>query len=478
MKQFERGYFVFLVLVFSAVFLTVISTLAGFIFIEKKVSLADENREKALHVAEAGLEYYKWHLAHFPTDLKDGTSGAGPYVHTVPDPEGGTLGSFSLVITGASYCGTVASVTIASTGWSAANPALKRTLVAVYQRPSVAQYSTIVDANVWAGSDRIIQGPYHGNGGVRMDGTHNATVSSGVATWLCTSQFGCSGNQTQNGVFGAGSTPSLWSFPVPPVDFDGLSVDLAQLKGYATSSGIYLGPSGAYGWRITFKSDGSIDARKVTDATQVWGYSTDDGWQQERSVIATVGSVTNYAVPTSCPIIFVEDNVWVDGVVSGKPVITAANVTTAGVDKSVIVNGNLTYAHTSGDGITVIGEDNVLIGLATPDTMEIHGVFIAQNGRFGRNHYCQNECDGSHSGSEGLPSALDQYVTRATLSTFGTVVSRGRVGTKWTSGSPPVFISGYAQRNDSYDRSLAVSPPPFTPSTSDDFEFSSWQEQQ
>jgi lipoprotein-anchoring transpeptidase ErfK/SrfK len=62
---------------------------------------------------------------------------------------------------------------------------------------------------------------------------------------------------------------------------------------------------------------------------------------------------------------------------------------------------------------------------------------------------------------------LDQYVTRSTLNTNGTVVSNGRVGTKWTSGG--TFVSGYSQRNDTYDRTLAQNPPPFTPTTSDDF---------
>jgi hypothetical protein len=471
MTRTSRGYFTLLVLVFAAVFFTLVSALAGFIFVEKRANLAEENRQKALNIAEAGLEYYKWHLAHFPNDLQDGTNHAGPYAHAYQDPASGTIGTFSLDIQGQNFCGSVNSVTITSTGWSVNDASYKRILIATYARPSVADYSTIVDANVWAGADRIIQGPYHSNGGIRMDGTHNAPVTSGVATWICTSQFGCSGNQTQNGVFGAGSNPSLWNYPVPPVDFNGITVDLTHLKGYATSSGgVYLAPSSNYGWYLTFNSNGTFTAKKVTSITTVWGYSTDTGWVQENSVMAGTGSPTTYTIPATCPVVFAEDNVWVDGVVSGKVVLAAADVTNANVDRSVILNGNLTNANQSGDGITVIGENNNLVGLATPDTMTIRGIFIAQKGKFGRNHY---EASGTH----GLPSALDGYVTRSVLNTFGTVVSKGRVGTKWTSGSPPVFVSGYAQRNDSFDRALSAAPPPFTPSTSSDFIFKSWQEQ-
>lgn len=469
--MYKRGYFTLLVLVFAAVFFTLVSALAGFIFVEKKVSLAEENRQKALNIAEAGLEYYKWHLAHYPNDLKDGTNQSGPYAHAYQDPASGTMGTFSLDIQGQKFCGSVNSVTITSTGWTVDDPTYKRTLVATYARPSVADYSTIVDANVWAGADRVIQGPYHSNGGIRMDGTHNAPVTSGVATWICTSQFGCSGNQTKDGVFGAGSNPSLWNFPVPPVDFNGITVDLIHLKGYATSSGgVYLAPSGTYGWYVVFNADGTITARKVTGVTTVWGYSTDNGWLQENTVMASTGSATTYTIPTTCPVVFVEDNIWVEGSVSGKVILAAADVTSANVDRSAIVSGNLVYAHSSGDGLTLLGEKDVLVGLKTPDTMTMRGVFIAQKGKFGRNHY-------EASGTYGLPASLDPYVTRSVLNTIGTVVSKGRVGTKWTSGSPPVFVSGYAQRYDSFDRTLSAMPPPFTPSTSADFVFKSWQEQ-
>jgi len=462
----SRGYFVLLVLVFSAVFLTLISALAGFIFIEKKVQIAKEQREQALHIAEAGLEYYRWFLAHNPDDLTDGTGQPGPYEHDIADPEGGMLGTLSLQIGGDTFCGQITSVLIESTGWTAANPAYKRTLTARHMRPSVADYSTIVNSNVWAGADRIITGPYHSNQGVRMDGTHNADVSSGVSSWLCTATFGCSPSQTKNGVFGSGSNPALWKYPAPPIDFAGLTVDLSDLQGYAMSSGVYIPPSGKYGWHITFNADGTVSARKVNGTIQIWGYTIENGWQKERSVMSNTQAVTTYTVPPDCPVVFVEDDVWLDGVVSGQATLAAADVDTPNVDRSIILNNNITYANPKGDGLTAIGENDVLVGLQTPDTMTINGVFIAQLGRFGRNHYSTTY----------LPSSLDQYVTRATLNTNGTVVSNGRVGTKWTSGGS--YVSGYNQRNDTYDIELAKNPPPFTPATSDDFKFVEWREQQ
>lgn len=468
-----RGYFTVLVLVFTSVFIVMLSALSGYIFVEKKVEIAKESRSKAFQMAEAGLEYYRWHLAHWPNDLKDGTNAAGPYVHAVTDPESGIIGYYSLDISGGTFCGKTNTVEITSTGWTTAEPNYKRVLFARYTKPTVAQYSTVTNSNVWVGSDRVISGPYHSNGGIRMDGTHNADVTSGLATWSCTSSFGCSPTVNQNGVFGAGGPQNLWKFPVPTVDFNGITVDLANMKGYATSSGIYVAPSGGYGWRVTFKDNGTMELRKVVGTTQVWGYSIENGWVQERTVMSNVQNETTSVILPSCPVIFVEDNVWLDGVVAGRVTLAAADVITAGVDRSVILNGNITYASTSGNGLTVVAEKDITVGLQVPDVMTINGVFIAQKGRFGRNHYCESDCT-STAGNQGLPGSLDQYVIRTSLTTNGTVVSNGRVGTKWTSGS--TFISGFNNRYDNFDRALSEYPPPFTPAISDDYEFVRWSD--
>lgn len=474
MKKTSRAHFVLLVLVFSAVFMALIATLSGFIFVQKKVQLAEVNKQKAQNLAEAGLEYYRWHLAHYPDDLQDGTGTAGPYVHTVTDPEGGVVGTYSLEIGGTTACNELTDITITSTGASANDTTYKRKLIARYAKPTVADYSTITNSNVWVGNDRVISGPYHSNGGIRMDGTHNATVSSGVSTWSCTSSFGCSPTSNQNGVFGSGGPSSLWQFPAPQVDFNGITVDLNKIKNHATSSGTYIPPSGGYGYRVTFNADGTVNIRRVVGTTQVWGYSLENDWVQERTVMSNVQAQTLYTIDADCPIIFVEDNVWVEGTVSGKIVLAAANLITPGAERSAIINDNITYASATGNGLTLIGERDILIGLQVPDVMTINGIFIAQNGKFGRNHYCQNDCS-TTSGNQGLPGSLDPYVLRNTLTTNGTVVSNGRVGTKWTSNG--TFVSGFSQRYDNFDRNLSSNPPPFTPVTSDDYKFIIWQDQ-
>ncbi len=135
-------------------------------------------------------------------------------------------------------------------------------------------------------------------------------------------------------------------------------------------------------------------------------------------------------------------------------------------DHSIILHDNITYA-TSSAGLLAVAEEDVLVGLVVPDDMELNGIFIAQNGRFGRNHY-------RTWGSYDVEWFHNSYVTRDELTINGTIVSNGRVGTKWTSGG--TFISGFDTRYNSYDRFLVDNPPPLAPNTSEDYKFVEWRE--
>jgi hypothetical protein len=488
MMRNSRGFSVILVVVFSAVFLTITTSLVGFIFIQQRSQLSKANGERARQIAEAGLDYYKWFLAHYPDDLTDGTGQPGPYEHAYTDPETGEVGSFSLSIEGTEYCDILSSADITSEGWVDDDPTIKRTVYGRYARPSVAEHAYILNSNVWAGADRVIIGPYHSNGGIRMDGDNRSTVSSGLLTWSCTSTFGCSPASTTPGVWGAGDHPELWEYPVPPIDFAGISVDLSQLKTVAQSSGIYLPQDTANlsqwnnnqrGYRLVFQSNGTVTVYRVNGTSWIWSYnlsnnqSQDEGHVREYDVITSQTSsgvgLGNRTIPSDCPIIFVEGKVWVEGTVEGKVTIASANLIDANIVHDVVLSSNLMYATTTGseDGITVIGERSVRIPLLSPQNMDLQGIFIAQTGNFGRNHY-------KTSGSYDVPSSYDSYVQQGILNLGGTIVSNGREGTRWTTNGS--FSSGYSQRNNTYDRNLASQPPPLTPYISNDYRFIEWRE--
>ena len=198
-----------LLIAYMGLFLLILGTISSFAVEQAKYGRILYDREQALHSAEAGLEYYRWFLAHNPNNLTNGTGQPGPYSYTVTDPEGGTLGTASMSISANTQCAQVQWIDITSLGKSNLNPSFPRTLFARYMRPSVAAYSYLLNSNVWAGSTRNITGPYFSNGGIRMDGSNNSDVSSALTTWTCDSSYGCSPSATKNGVFGAGTGSAL-----------------------------------------------------------------------------------------------------------------------------------------------------------------------------------------------------------------------------------------------------------------------------
>jgi len=157
-----------------------------------------------------------------------------------------------------------------------------------------------------------------------------------------------------------------------------------------------------------------------------------------------------------CSLIFVEDNLWTEGEIKGKITIASANLIDPNLDTDVILPGNIDYTLNDGsDGLTLIAERNVSIGPQSPNEMELRGVFLAQKGRFARNHYPGN--------------------FREKLEIVGTVGSKGRVGTQWTSGSQ--IVSGYLSRETTIDNNLLYLAPPFTPAVGSEYEIINWQEE-
>jgi len=203
----------------------------------------------------------------------------------------------------------------------------------------------------------------------------------------------------------------------------------------------------------------------VTGTSRTWGCGNEctelSDWQYDYFTISAeyeyldVDLNNTFIIPPACSAIFAEDDIWPEGTVNGKVVLASANLIDTGVDTDVILNNNITYAHSDGsDGILIIGEHNVLIGPSSPDVMDLHGIFTAQKGHFGRNHYPGN--------------------TRTSLAIYGSIVSNGRVGTQWTSGGE--IVSGYAQRETYYDQHQIDNPPPFIAHTSPDYKIVSWDE--
>ncbi len=283
----ERGAILTLVLVFGTIFVLIFGGLSGFVYGQYRQSKEKVAYNQALAIAEAGVNYARWHLAHAPDDYN--FSGTYDY----QDPEGGLVGQYDLVITSGGQCS--ASANIKSTGWASDYPNNKRVVEANYGKPSLAQYAFLTNSDVWFGDTESVRGPLHSNGGVRMDGTQNALFTSAKATYTCQPMHGCSPAQTKPGIWGTGlgGVNGLWQFPVPSVDFNAITVDLANLKTKAQNGGYYFGPSGSFGYHVVFKNDGSFDLYDVTKLSgSVNGKDTQGVWHNESNDISTgIGSI-------------------------------------------------------------------------------------------------------------------------------------------------------------------------------------------
>jgi len=160
-----------LVIVFGGIFFTMLAALSSFVLVGNRAQDISRSRAEAFGIAEAGLEYYQWFLSHFPGDITNGTGQNGPYVLQYSDPESGAVGTYTLSISGNNSCGAVQSIEVTSKGVPSGAPNVSSTLVGRYAAPSVAAYSYIVGSSVWAGADRVISGPYHSNGGIKISGS-------------------------------------------------------------------------------------------------------------------------------------------------------------------------------------------------------------------------------------------------------------------------------------------------------------------
>src|SRR4051812_1295462 len=80
-------YNVILIFIFSMV----MTAILGVATAQLKTIRGSVNKEMAFQIAEAGVNYYQWHLAHFPQDFWDGNASTtpGPYPHIFTDTDTG-----------------------------------------------------------------------------------------------------------------------------------------------------------------------------------------------------------------------------------------------------------------------------------------------------------------------------------------------------------------------------------------------------
>lgn len=460
-------------------------------------------KEMSFQLAEAGIEYYRWHLAHNQTDFKDGTLSPGPYVHSYSDADGNPYGQFSLEITTPASGSTL--TTIISTGASSEKNTIHQKIKAVLGRPSFTDYAVVANDEMRFGTGTEVFGPIHSNYGIRFDGFAHNIVSSSETTYDDPDHGGSDEwavhthatpvdalpPQTlanRPDVFGAGRAVDSHN-----ISFAGITGDLDDYQAAAAANGIYLSDSNAEGYRIHFRNDHKVEIYRITSQqtcqlrtcfhSRCWwtDYTTENLWSAngQQTFDYHGHQSNNLSMPTN-GLIFAEDDVWVDGQVNGDRVtVVAARTPYSTGNANIIINNDLRYTNYDGqDAIGLIAQTNVYSGFYSEDDLRIDAAMIAQKGMVGRLMY--------PTGSTGTynPANCNQNYIRSTFTNYGAIGTNQRYGFAYVCGSNPLpacapcgtTASGYCTRNLLYDNNFYFAPPPYFPVT-DQYRVISWEEQ-
>lgn len=451
----------------------VVALITGFVSLAAsflQLSLRAQNKLQAFEIAEAGIEYYRWHLAHAPQDFTDGTGNAGPYVHNYYDKDGTEIGQFSLTITPPPSGSTI--VTISSAGTVLADSSVKKVISVRMGIPSFAKYAWVLNADVDFGSTAQVYGTIISNAGVHFDGIAHNLVESALTTYTDPNV-----NKTEWAVYTDGppadpqpptalstSTSNVFlagrSLGVPAIDFTGITQDLATIKSQAQASGTYFASSTAFGYDVLLATT-SYTVYKVTALTAAPNGCTNalsqSGWGTWS--IKTESVYATGTIPQNGDMFF-EDNVWVRGRINNARVTIASGrfPVNPSTYSNITVNNSLMYSNFNGsDTIALIAQNNINVGLQSDTNLVIDAALIAQNGQVGRYYYS---------------SSCGSNATRNSLTTLGILATNLRSGFAYSDNT------GYSTRTYNYDANLLYAPPPSFPLTTDEYSLISWEEVQ
>lgn len=463
----QAGSISVLILIFGVVATITAGVLIGVMSNQVEYGRRAEAREQALSIAESGIQQFRWRLAHTPddhlvgladiqTETPDSEGWYGPYEVDYYDHQGGKVGVYALSIQPPQPGYSLFNVR--SEGYMDSYPSISRRVQVSFGIPSLARYSFLHNANVWFGTGLTVHGRVLSNGGIRQDGVNDSIIQSAKETYTCGQESGCSPSEEMPGVWGSGGPDELWEYPVPPTDFDAVSIDFSQMRQAAQETGVYLEPQ-TNGYRLTFRDTGVVDVYRVNNTQRYRGYDIDDGCQNRYERILNTTLLGSYDLD-EYNLFFAESTVWVEGVVNGRATVVAARFPLGTYNENIWINNSVVYLDRSGDhSLGLIAQNNIYFGKDVPNQFEVNAAMLAQNGKIMRHHYGLSWC-GNYN------NAVRQH-----LEIYGSVISNQK--SYWNWGSDP--NSGFEERNVVYDANLYLVPPPYFPA-SGEYEIITWDE--
>jgi hypothetical protein len=444
MDEKKPGSYLPVVLMASVIFMAFSMAIITLSMSNVKIANLHNKKITSMSIAEAGINYYLWHLAHNNEDYCDGqacvgSSPYGPYTHNYTDATGNVLGTYELFITPPSPG--QSSVTVKSVGKVNGESPI-RTVITTIGMPSFTKYTLLVNGEqLWVGSGEKITGTVHVNdSGMYNEGEVTGDASSTELeynSWNWGSQPGIAGP----GVYGGSKL-----YPVPRIDFNQVDVDVKTIRDDAKDNGkgdyYDNAPSGSSGYHVVLKTN-SYDLYKVTNFNNT-GLN-----------ITAETLLGNHNYPEE-GIIFLEDNIWINGIIDNQKitVIAADPEKNGNQRKRIVIPDLIRYTNLDGsDKIGLITQTDILVARTAPDNMEIDAAMIAKDGEIKIKDYTglhkgHMKVYGSMAHNTGLVWTYDQ-------------------GGDWT---------GYRTTETIIDQSNILNPPPMFPLTGT-YVILSWREE-
>ena len=453
-------------LVYALVIIAAASTifvgLIRFVVSHMQLSFHAQPRQEALHLAEAGIYYYRWYLGKYidgkSSDMVsafwedtanvrgadrnddgvcdeteayeqdfDGTNTVGKFRICVDPPQSGDSAAW-----------------ITATGWTYKEPQLQRSVRVRMRRPAWSEFVLLTDDPLdVTNKDAFFNGSVHGNGGVRMDGVVTGGTSASVADYT----------------YGGATKPGIWTswsdeynttqastvflggkaFPAAKQDFNKMVVNFQDIaKAAKIHYTLDAGPGNA-GYHLVFHENRTVDVYlvkkvKKNDATKI-----DEEEPETKTPHLTL---LDYSA------IYIRNDVWVEGVIPAGVLLTvSAHHEGEGNPRqeTMFINGDITYKKEN-DALgnpkrTVLGlaaEGDIVAtkqpSLGTNHTLDIEGALLSVKGTVGRPGY------------EGAPDiALDIYGAVAAKKGFvldGVSTSTLQYDPNFIMIAPPYFPTG------------------------------------
>jgi Tfp pilus assembly protein PilX len=473
--------------------------------------------QEAFNIAEAGINYYLWHMAYDGTDFKDGQStpttpnptlGYGPYVLQYKNINNVDIGTYTLWINPQGGGSTIA--TVRSIGQVNGSP-ITRTIQAQIGAASFASYGLVSNTAAWFGNDEAADGPVFDNQGIRMDGPSDDVVENANATYVPSTQLGGNGSTTEPGVWCSSTVTSPvncntrnktdWIYPEPAVDFGDVSTSLCTMKktalaNYSTTSS-YATMSNACSQLPTTRTNAYIPERSTSFSYSV-GYliqlnpsgtynlydvnADNDQLTPYTSALTLQSVATNLAIPSS-GVIFVEDNAWVitNPTFTGRVTIASGRLASTSQTTNITIAGNVLYGAKNGsDAIGMVSEGNVYIApYAPPATgnfnFEVDGALLAGNGSVTYPYTYQNNSNVCTRGWTSPNQTLTFYGSVASDSTWTWNWQGGACGNMVYDPTSGNYFAGIENTSTDYDYNLLYAPPPGYPLTTG-YNILSWRE--